>query len=47
MMANDFYSKRLTTIKTKCLVIKMTKVHTNSVGDALKKIETFGKFLAR
>ncbi len=38
MMANDFYSKRLTTIKNKCLVIKMAKVHTNSVGATLKRI---------
>jgi replication factor C large subunit len=38
MMANDFYSKRLTTIKTKCIVIKMTKVHTNSINATLKRI---------
>ncbi|MDR2830710.1 MAG: replication factor C large subunit [Methanobrevibacter sp.] len=38
MMANDFYSKRLASIKTKTLVIKMGKVHTNSINALLKKI---------
>lgn len=38
MMANDFYSKKLTTIKKKCLVIKMKKVHTNSINALLKRI---------
>ena len=38
MNANDFYSKRLTSIKPKCQVIKMKKVHTNSIGALLKKI---------
>ncbi|MDR2623313.1 MAG: replication factor C large subunit [Methanobrevibacter sp.] len=38
MMANDFYSKRLTSIKPKTLVIKMNKVHTNSINALLKKI---------
>ena len=38
MMANDFYSKKLTTIKKKCLVIKMAKVHTNSINALLKRI---------
>jgi replication factor C large subunit len=38
MMANDFYSKRLATIKTKCLVIKINKIHTNSINALLKKI---------
>lgn len=38
MTANDFYSKRLTSIKPKCEVIKMQKVHTNSINAFLKKI---------
>lgn len=38
MNANDFYSKRLTSIKPKCEVIKMGKVHTNSMNALLKKI---------
>ncbi|MDR1820360.1 MAG: replication factor C large subunit [Methanobrevibacter sp.] len=38
MMANDFYSKRLTSIKPKTLVVKMGKVHTNSINALLKKI---------
>ncbi len=38
LIANDFYSKRLTTIKTKCEVIKMKKVHTNTVNRILKEI---------
>lgn len=38
MMANDFYSKRLATIKNNCKVIKMTKIHTNSLNALLKRI---------
>lgn len=38
MNANDFYSKRLTTIKTKCQVIKMKKVRWNSIQKHLKLI---------
>ncbi|MCL2156854.1 MAG: replication factor C large subunit [Methanobrevibacter sp.] len=38
MTANDFYSKRLTSIKPKCQVIKINKVHTNSINALLKKI---------
>lgn len=38
MMANDPYSKRLTSIKSKCQAIKFTKVHTNSIAAQLKKI---------
>ncbi|MCL2115111.1 MAG: replication factor C large subunit [Methanobrevibacter sp.] len=38
MTANDFYSKRLTSIKPKCKVIKINKVHTNSINALLKKI---------
>ena len=38
LIANDLYSKRLTTIKTKCHVIKMKKVHTNSINRILKEI---------
>ena len=40
MMANDFYSKRLTTMKKKCKVVKMGKVHTNSINALLKRICT-------
>jgi replication factor C large subunit len=40
MMANDFYSKRLTSIKPKCVVIKLTKVYTNSINALLKRIAT-------
>ncbi|MDL2246153.1 replication factor C large subunit [Methanobrevibacter sp. OttesenSCG-928-K11] len=38
MIANDFYSKRIATIKTKAEVIKMQKVHTNSINAFLKRI---------
>jgi len=38
MMANDPYSKRLKTLKTKCTVLKLRKVHTNSIVALLKKI---------
>ncbi|OED30045.1 replication factor C large subunit [Methanosphaera sp. WGK6] len=38
MMANDPYSKRLTTIKNKCQVIKFTKIHTNTINAQLKRI---------
>lgn len=38
MTANDFYSKRLTSIKPKCKVVKINKVHTNSINALLKKI---------
>ena len=38
MNANDFYSNRLNSIKTKCQVIKMKKVHTNSINATLKRI---------
>ncbi|MBZ9570249.1 replication factor C large subunit [Methanobrevibacter sp. TMH8] len=38
MTANDFYSKRLTSIKPKCKVIKIGKVHTNSINALLKRI---------
>jgi len=38
MTANDFYSKRLTTIKTKTQVVKIGKVHTNSINALLKRI---------
>ena len=33
LMANDFYSKRLQTIKPKCIVIKMQKTKWNSIND--------------
>ena len=38
MMANDPYSKRLKTLKTKCTVLKLRKVHTNSIVALLKRI---------
>ncbi|KZX17017.1 holliday junction ATP-dependent DNA helicase RuvB [Methanobrevibacter cuticularis] len=38
MTANDFYSKRLTSVKPKCKVIKLNKVHTNSINALLKRI---------
>lgn len=38
MMANDPYSKRLTSIKTKCQAIKFTKVHSNTINAQLKRI---------
>ena len=38
MMANDPYSKRLTTIKGKCQAIKFTKIHTNTITAQLKRI---------
>ena len=38
MTANDFYSKRLTSIKPKCKVVKINKVHTNSINALLKRI---------
>lgn len=38
MMANDPYSKRLTSIKNKCQSIKFTKIHTNSINAQLKRI---------
>ena len=38
MMANDPYSKRLTSIKSKCKAIKFTKIHTNTINAQLKRI---------
>lgn len=38
MMANDPYSKRITSLKSKCNVINIRKVHTNSIVALLKKI---------
>ncbi len=38
MMANDPYSKRLKSLKTKCNTIMLRKVHTNSIVSLLKKI---------
>lgn len=38
MMANDPYSKRLTSIKSKCQAIKFTKVHSNTINAQLKRI---------
>ncbi|WP_295722517.1 replication factor C large subunit [uncultured Methanobrevibacter sp.] len=38
MMANDFYSKRLATIKTKCQVIKMPKIRSPTINVNLRRI---------
>lgn len=38
MMANDPYSKRLKSLKTKSKVVKINKVHTNSILALLKRI---------
>jgi replication factor C large subunit len=38
MMANDPYSKRIRSLKTKCRVISIKKVHTNSIIALLKRI---------
>ena len=38
LIANDFYSKRLTSIKPKCNVIKMAKVRSPSIKKALREI---------
>ena len=38
LIANDFYSKRLTSIKPKCDVIKMAKVRSPSIKKALREI---------
>ncbi len=40
MMANDPYSKRIKSLKTKCQVINIRKVHTNSITALLKRICT-------
>ncbi|MDD1763269.1 MAG: replication factor C large subunit [Methanobacteriaceae archaeon] len=38
MIANDPYSKRIKSLKSKCQVIKIRKVHTNSIVALLKRI---------
>lgn len=38
LIANDLYSKRLTTIKTKCDVIKMGKVRSPTINKLLREI---------
>ncbi len=38
MMANDLYSKRIQSLKSKCQLIKINKVHTNSIVSLLKRI---------
>lgn len=38
LIANDFYSKRLQSIKPKCQVIKMKKARWNSISALLRKI---------
>ena len=40
MMANDPYSKRIKSLKNKCQVISIRKVHTNSIVALLKRICT-------
>jgi replication factor C large subunit len=40
MMANDPYSKRIKSLKSKCEVINIRKVHTNSIVALLKRICT-------
>lgn len=38
LIANDFYSKRLTTIKTKCDVLKMARVRRPTINKLLREI---------
>lgn len=38
LIANDFYSKRLTTIKTKCDVLKMARVRSPTINKLLREI---------
>lgn len=38
MMANDPYSNRIKSFKSKCQVINLRKVHTNSIVSLLKKV---------
>ena len=38
LMANDFYSKRLQSIKPKCTVIKMPKIRSPTIRKALREI---------
>lgn len=38
LIANDFYSKRLTTIKTKCDVLKMGRVRSPTINKLLREI---------
>nr|WP_231475752.1 replication factor C large subunit [Methanobrevibacter oralis] len=38
LIANDFYSKRLTSLKTKCTVLKMSKVRSPSINKLLREI---------
>jgi replication factor C large subunit len=38
MMANDPYSKRIKSLKSKCHVINIRKIHTNSIVALLKRI---------
>jgi len=38
LMANDFYSKRLQSIKPKCTVIKMPKIRSPSIRKALRRL---------
>lgn len=38
MMANDFYSNKLTTIKKNALVIKMDKIRSNSINKFLRDV---------
>lgn len=38
LIANDFYSKRLTSLKTKCTVLKMAKIRSPSINKLLREI---------
>ena len=38
LIANDFYSKRIASLKTKCDVLKMSKVRSPSINKLLKQI---------
>ena len=38
LIANDFYSKKLQSIKTKCTILKMNKSRWNSISALLRKI---------
>ena len=38
LIANDFYSKRIASLKTKCDVLKMSKVRSPSINKSLKEL---------
>ena len=41
LIANDFYSKRIASLKTKCDVLKMSKVRSPSINKLLKQIAIY------